>query len=108
ASEEAISLRYMLRSLGVPVTKPTSLMGDNMGVIQNVSNPDALLKKKHTALSFHRVRECHAAKIISPFHIPGTDNHADIMTKVIPQTAFADHVSDMMCGQKLNRKRKGR
>ena len=40
ASLTAIALRYMLRSLGVPVTKPTTMMGDNMGVIQNASNPD--------------------------------------------------------------------
>ena len=35
AVEEAISIRYMLRCLGIPVTKPTDLYGDNFGVIQN-------------------------------------------------------------------------
>jgi hypothetical protein len=37
--EEAISIRYMLRSLGVPVTKPTVLLGDNMSVIQSSTRP---------------------------------------------------------------------
>ena len=32
AVEEAISIRYMLRCLGTPVTKPTDLFGDNFGV----------------------------------------------------------------------------
>ncbi len=35
AVEEAISIRYMLRCLGIPVTKPTDLYGDNFGVIQS-------------------------------------------------------------------------
>ena len=66
ATEEAITIRYMLTSLGIPVTKPTKLFGDNLGVIQNASIPEATLQKKHTAISFHRVRECNAAKIIAP------------------------------------------
>ncbi|MGH7955207.1 MAG: Ty1/Copia family ribonuclease HI, partial [Gloeomargaritales cyanobacterium] len=105
AAEETIALRYMLRSLGVPVSKPTDMMGNNIGVIQNASNPEGLLKKKHTALSFHRVRECNAAGILSPYHIPGVDNHADILTKVIPESPFNGHVSDLMCGQDRKRKR---
>ena len=35
AVEEAILIRYMLRCLGVPVTQPTDLYGDNFGVIQS-------------------------------------------------------------------------
>ena len=55
ATEEAISIRYMLRSLGIPVTEPTKLFGDNLGVIQNASMPEASLVKKHVAIAFHCV-----------------------------------------------------
>jgi hypothetical protein len=68
ATEEAIAIRYMLRSLGIQLDGPTKLFGDNMGVIQNASMPEATLQKKHTAISFHHVRECVAAKIIAPSH----------------------------------------
>jgi hypothetical protein len=38
AVEEAISIRYILRCLGIPVMKPTNLYGDNFGVIQSASH----------------------------------------------------------------------
>jgi hypothetical protein len=57
AVDEAISIRYMLRCLGVPVTKPTNLYGNNYGVIQSATIPDGELKKKHVAISYHYVRE---------------------------------------------------
>ena len=63
ASEEAITIRYMLRSLGVPVTGATALCGDNLGMIISSTNPDSELKKKHVAISFHKLRECAAAGV---------------------------------------------
>ena len=63
ATKEAIAVRHMLRSLGVPLPKggPTKIFSDNLGVAQSASNSESLLKKKHTALSFHSVREASAA-----------------------------------------------
>ena len=52
AVEEAISLRYMLHCLGIPVTDPTNLYGDNFGLIQSASIPDSEMKKKHVAISY--------------------------------------------------------
>jgi hypothetical protein len=37
ATEEAIMIRYMLRSLGVPVTSPCQMYGDSSSVIQNTT-----------------------------------------------------------------------
>jgi hypothetical protein len=45
-TEEAITISYMLRSLGIPVNEPTKLFGDNLGVIQNASMHEATLQKK--------------------------------------------------------------
>ena len=54
ATEEAISLCYILCCLGVPIlndgTAPTRLFGDNLSVIQNARNPQSCLAKKHVAL----------------------------------------------------------
>ena len=82
--------------LNRPVNKPTKLCGDNLGVIQNASMPEATLQKKHTAASFHRVRECVAAKIIEPHKIDGKDNFADIFTKPGDGTTFKYHAWDLM------------
>lgn len=52
--------------------------------------------KKHNALSFHRVREAAALKIIKPLKIPSKDNFTDIMTKSIGATLFIRHIYELM------------
>ena len=96
ATEEAVSIRYTLRSLGIPVNEPTKLFGDNLGVIQNASMPEANLVKKHIAIAFHFVRECVAAKIIAPYKISGKDNFADVFTKALDITTFKYHAWDLL------------
>ena len=95
ATEEALSLRYMLRCLGCNIpsdgSSPTRVFGDNLSVIQNVQNPAADLSKKHVAISFHVVREAVAARIIEPFWLKGRWNLSDLMTKQIPRTPFKSH-----------------
>ena len=95
ATEETMALRYMLRCLGVPVTRPSRLFGDNMGVIQSASIPGSQLKKKHTAIAYHRVREAVAAGIIEPYHVKGADNPADILTKALTSSEFLKHVKSV-------------
>jgi len=50
-TEEAQSLRYMLRCLGCNIPSdgscPTKIFGDNLSMIQNAQNPAADLSKKH-------------------------------------------------------------
>ena len=61
--EKIISLYYMLRCLGIPVTKPTFTFGDNFGVIQSATIPASELKKKLIVISYHSVREDIAVRI---------------------------------------------
>ena len=81
ASEEAIALRYMLRSLGVPVIGDTALCGDNLGMIISSTNPDSELKKKHVDISYHKLRESAAVRIFNPIKVCMTVNIFDIFTK---------------------------
>ena len=81
ACEEAIAIRYMLRSLGVPMLGATALCGDNLGMIMSLTNPDSELKKKHVAISFHKLRECAAAGIVNLIKVCTTVNRSDILTK---------------------------
>jgi hypothetical protein len=78
----------MLRCLGVKVERSSYVFGDNLGVIQNTTIKDSLLKKKHVAISFHRVREATAARIVHPMKIDSKDNYADVLTKSLPDRAF--------------------
>ena len=88
AVEEVGSLRYMLRCLGVNVDIPSKVFGDNLGVIQNATIKDSLLKKKHVAISYHKVREAVAAGVIVPIKMASADNFSDCLTKALP---IADH-----------------
>ena len=83
ASEEAIALRYMLRSLGVPIIGATELCGDNLGIIISSTNPDSELNKKNVAISYHKLQECTEAGIFNPIKVCTTVNRADIFTKSV-------------------------
>ena len=81
AIETILEYRYMLRMLGVPVHGPSLLLGDNKSVVLNTTVPSSMLKKKHLACNYHRVREAVAARIVTFVHIPTDENLADLMTK---------------------------
>ena len=72
-----------------------TLFGDNLSVIQNVTNPESELKKKHVALSFHFVPEAIAAGIISPIWLKGKHNRSDVMTKQIGVFKYLKHINNM-------------
>jgi hypothetical protein len=75
ATEEAISIRYMLRALGVPVQGRTALWGDNMGSLITTDNPG---------------RECNAAGIIDVLKVDTANHFSDPFTKVLGTTHFLD------------------
>ena len=70
ATEEAQSLRYMLRCLGCNAPSdsscPTHIFDDNLSGILNVQSPDANLSEKYVAISFHFVRGAVVTDIIEP------------------------------------------
>ena len=88
AVEEVQSIRYMLRCLGVKVTVASLICGDNLGVIQNCTVSDSLLKKKHVAIAYHKSRESAAAGIVHPIKVASKNNFADILTKAMSGPAF--------------------
>ena len=55
AVEEVVFLWYILRFLGVNVDTASAVYGDNLGVIQNATINDSLLKKKHVTIKYHNV-----------------------------------------------------
>jgi hypothetical protein len=81
AMEQIIDLRIELRYLGVTVKGSTMMFGDNESVVNSSSIPHARLHKRHTALSFHRVREGIAAGIAKFYHVRSAFNPADILSK---------------------------
>ena len=81
AVDLAVELRYNLRMLGAPVKGTTVLFGDNKSMVTNTSLPHSVLKKRHSANNYHRVREAVAAGIASIVHCDTKFNLADMGTK---------------------------
>ena len=65
AVEEAVTIRYYLRSMGVKVSKPTIIYGDNLSAIRNTVDPGSPVKKKYLALAYHFCREHYGAGIVA-------------------------------------------
>ena len=96
ATDQIIDLRLTLRYLGVPVDTHTYMFGDNQSVITSSTIPHSILAKQHNALSYHRVREAIAAKIVKFFHIEGTTNPADILSKHCGHPQMWPHVRPLL------------
>jgi len=79
--EQIIELRTTLRYLGVPICDKSYMFGDNQSVVNSSMQVHAKLHKRHTMLSFHRVREAIAAGIVYFHFISGQSNPADILSK---------------------------
>ena len=96
ATEQVIDLRYTLRMLGAPLDGPTWMFGDNASVVTNSSIPHSTLKKRHNALSYHRVREACAAGVMYFIHTPGKTNVADVLTKYLPWCDLKDKIGPVL------------
>ena len=82
--EQVRALRYKLRMMGIPVVDPCWVFGDNMSVVNNVSRPESVLKKKAHAICYHYARESTVMGESMMAHVRSENNPADICTKVIP------------------------
>ncbi len=50
-------LQYKLRMMGVGISGPSYIYGDNMLVIPNTQQPESMLKKKSNSICYHAVQE---------------------------------------------------
>jgi hypothetical protein len=84
---EAIEhLRFKLRCFGVPMPKgePTFVFCDNESVVNNTTNVESTLNKKHSSIAYHHCRWSVAAGIITLAHVSTHENIADCFTKRLP------------------------
>ena len=59
-----------------------------MSVVLNTSVPSSALKKRHNAISYHRVREARAAKVMSFAYIRSEENFSDVLKKPLSDEKF--------------------
>ena len=80
--ERLRGLRYKLRMMGIPITGPSYIYGDNKSVVTNATTPESTLTKKNHSICYHAIRESVASGESLITHIPTADNLSDLMTKV--------------------------
>ena len=83
-TEYVRGLRYKLRMLGIPVSGPAYLFGDNQSVLWNATCPDSILKKKSNSIAYHFVREGTARGEWRITYVSTHMNVADLLTKPLP------------------------
>jgi hypothetical protein len=54
--ETCRGLRYKLRMMGVALSGPIFVYGDNMSAVHNTQRPESVLKKKSNSMCYHAVR----------------------------------------------------
>ena len=81
--ERVRGLRYKLRMMGVQISGPTDVYGDNMSVIKNTQRPESTLKKKSNSICYHASRESVAMNESRMAHISTNENPADIASKIV-------------------------
>ncbi len=81
-------LRYKIRMMGVPLSGPTYVYGDNKSQVTNSSRPELTLKKKCNSICYPAICELVAMGETLLTHIKTGDNLADFLTKT---TSGAKH-----------------
>ena len=76
-------IRYKLRMMGVPLSGPSRILGDNMSVVKNSQAPHSVLRKKCNSVCYHAVREAVAMGECLVRHVRSEDNLADFLTKLL-------------------------
>ena len=81
--EGITTLRYKLRMFGVPIDGPVDILCDKQSVVNNTTNVDSKLNKKHNSLAFHAVRWAVAANILRLGKFHTSENITDPYTKLL-------------------------
>ena len=70
--------------MGIPISGPSYIYGDNMSVVTNASKPQSTINKKSNQICYHAVRKAVAMKECLITHIVTGKNITDIGTKILP------------------------
>ena len=89
-------IRYKLRMMGIPISGPSYIYGDNMSVVKNASLPESTLNKKSNSVCYHAVREAVAMGECLVAHISTNENLGDLATKLIPGGIKRSRLVDMV------------
>jgi len=79
--EKLRGLRYKCRMMGIPLTGPSYVYGNNKLAITNSTTPESTLKKKRDSICYHAIQESVAMGESLLTHVGTSDNLANLLTK---------------------------
>jgi hypothetical protein len=74
-------LRYKIRMMGIPLSGPTYIYGDNKSQVTNSSRPELTFKKKSNSICYHAICDLVVMGETLLMHIRTGENLADFLTK---------------------------
>ena len=77
-------LQYKLQAMGIPVTNPVYIYGDNKSVLWDTTAPISQLKNKSNSVAYHHCREGVALDEWRTCYLNTDENVSDMMTKPLP------------------------
>jgi hypothetical protein len=92
---EASWLRQLLHELHIPLRSATIVYYDNVSAVYMSSNPVQHQRTKHIEIDLHFVREKVAMGVVRVLHVPTTSQFADVFTKGLPSSVFAEFRSSL-------------
>ena len=95
AVAEASWLRQLLQELHAPLRRAVLVYCDNISSVYMSSNPIQHQRTKHIEIDLHFVRERVATGDVRVLHVRTTSQYADIFTKGLPSTVFAEFRSSL-------------
>ncbi len=67
--------------MGIPLSEPSYVYGNNKSAITNSTTPELTLKKKSNSICYHAIRESVAMGESLLTHVGTHDNLSDLLTK---------------------------
>ena len=95
ATQEAVWLRRLLKSIGFEQKQPTTICEDNQGAICLSKNSKDHGRTKHVDVKYHYTRESIDKNITKVEYCPTRKMLADTLTKGLPKPAFEKFRAEM-------------
>jgi hypothetical protein len=92
---EASWLRQLLAELHSPLSRSTLVYCDNVSAVYLSTNPMQHQRNKHVEIDLHFVQDLVTVGDVRVLHVPTTSQFADIFTKGLPSSTFAEFRSSL-------------
>jgi len=92
---EASRLRQLLAKLHSPLSRSTLVYCDNVSAVYLSTNLVQHQRTKHVEIDLHFVRDRIVIGDVRVLHVPTTSQFADIFTKGLPSSTFAEFRSSL-------------